>query len=135
MNTKEILQKYKTIAVVGYSDNPDRDSHGISDFMNSHGYTVYGVNPRLAGKTIDGIKCFASLKDIPYKINIVNIFRRSEAVKGIVGEVLNMDEKPEVIWAQLGVISPEAGKLAEDNGFVYIENKCIYVEHKLNHIN
>ncbi len=135
METKEILEKYKIIAVVGYSDNPDRDAHGISGFMNTHGYKVAGVNPKLAGKTIDGIECFSRLSDIPYKVNIINIFRKSDAVEEIVREVLEMKDKPEVIWAQLGVINSAAKKLAEDNGFIYVENKCIYVEHKLNHIN
>lgn len=134
MDIKEVLQKYKTIAVVGYSDNPDRDSYGISDFMNKHGYTVYGVNPKLGGKTVNGIECYSSLSEIPHKVNIVNIFRKPDAVKGIVEEALTLKEKPEVIWGQLGVVNAEAKKLAEESGFIYIENRCIYVEHKLNHI-
>jgi len=135
METKEILQKYKIIAVVGFSDNPDRDSYGISDFMNRNGYKVIGVNPRLDGKTINGIVCYSALNDIPEKVNIVNIFRKPAAVKGIVEEVLKMKERPAVVWAQLGIANEEAKKLARKNGIIYIEDKCIYVEHKLNHIN
>ncbi|MGV8017543.1 MAG: CoA-binding protein [Ignavibacteria bacterium] len=135
METKEILQKYKIIAVVGFSDNPDRDSYGISDFMNKNGYKVIGVNPRLDGKTINGIVCYSALNYIPEKVDIVNIFRKPEAVKGIVEEVLQMKERPAVVWAQLGITNEEAKKLARKNGIIYIEDKCIYVEHKLNHIN
>ncbi len=135
METKEILQKYKIIAVVGFSDNPDRDSYGISDFMNKNGYKVIGVNPRLGGKTINGIVCYSALNDIPERVDIVDIFRKPEAVKGIVEEVLQMKERPAVVWAQLGITNEEAKKLAGENGIIYIEDKCIYVEHKLNHIN
>ncbi len=135
METKEILQKYKIIAVVGFSDNPDRDSYGISDFMNKNGYSVIGVNPRLDGRTVNGIACYSALKDIPGKVDIVNIFRKPEAVKGIVEETLRLRERPAVVWAQLGITNEEAKKLAEENGIIYIEDKCIYVEHKLNHIN
>lgn len=135
METKEILQKYKIIAVVGFSDNPDRDSYGISDFMNRNGYKVIGVNPRLDGKTINGIVCYSALKDVPERVDIVNIFRKPEAVEGIVEEVLQMKERPAVVWAQLGITNEEAKKLAGENGIIYIEDKCIYVEHKLNHIN
>jgi uncharacterized protein len=135
MTTAEILTKYKTIAVVGFSDNPDRDSNGISIYMKEKGYNIIGINPKLGGQTVSGIKCYSELKDVPEKIDVVNIFRKSEALPGIVNEVIALNEKPDVIWTQLGVIDSGARKKAEENGFVYIENTCIYVEHKLNHIN
>ncbi len=132
MTIKEILNNFKTIAVVGYSDNPERDSHEIAKHMMQYGYNIIGVNPALAGKTIDGIKCYGSLNDIEEKIDIVDIFRRSEFVKGIIEEANEMKHKPSVIWAQLGVISSEGAELAKKYGFRYIENRCIYMEYKFN---
>ncbi|MCX6157928.1 MAG: CoA-binding protein [Ignavibacteriae bacterium] len=132
MNTKEILEKYKTIAVVGFSDSPDRDSNRIAVYMKENGFNVIGVNPKLDGKEIDGIKCYSHLRDIHEKINIVNVFRLAIAVPGIVEETLTLNPKPEVIWTQLGIFHDEAKKLAEENGFIFIENKCLYIEHKLN---
>jgi len=132
MDTKEILRKFKTIAVVGFSDNPDRDSNRIAFYMKNNGYNVIGVNPKLEGKEIDGIKCYSHLKDIPEKINIVNIFRLAIAVPGIVEETMTLDPRPEIIWTQLGIFHEGAKKLAEENGFIFVENKCLYIEHKLN---
>lgn len=132
MNTKEILQKYKTIAVVGFSDNPDRDSNRIAFYMKQNGFIVIGINPKLDGKVIDGIKCYSHLRDVPEKINIVNIFRLAIAVPGILDETIVLKEKPEVIWTQLGIFHEEAKILAEEKGFIFVENKCLYIEHKLN---
>jgi hypothetical protein len=132
MDTKEILDKYKTIAVVGFSDNPERDSYRIAFYMKNNGFNVIGVNPKLEGKEIDGVKCYSHLRDVPEKINIVNIFRLAIAVPGIVEEAILLNPKPEVIWTQLGILNESAKILAEENGFIFIENKCLYIEHKLN---
>ncbi|HPS65724.1 MAG TPA: CoA-binding protein [Ignavibacteria bacterium] len=113
MTIKEILNNYNTIAVVGYSDNPQRDSHEIALQMKQYGYNIIGVNPALAGKTIDGIKCYGTLSDIEEEIDIVDIFRRSEFVPEIVAEANKMKNKPVIIWAQLGVISSEGAELAK----------------------
>jgi hypothetical protein len=130
MTTTEILEKYKKIAVVGFSDNRDRDSHRITFYMYRKGYKIYGVNPKLGGKNIDGIECYSTIAEIPDEVDIVNIFRVSIAVLPIVKDVLKLIYKPAVIWTQLGIFNAEAKKLAEENGFIYIENKCLYIEHK-----
>ncbi len=132
MNTKEILNQYNTIAVVGFSDNQDRDSNRIAVYMKNNGYNVIGINPKLEGKEIDGIKCYSHLRDVPEKINIVNIFRLAIAVPGIVEETLKLNPRPEVIWTQLGIFHEEAKKLAENSGIIFVENRCLYIEHKLN---
>jgi len=132
MEIIEILTKSKSIAVVGFSDNKDRDSYGITLYLKKNNYEVVGINPKLGGKEIDGIKCFTNLSDLDKKFDIVNIFRNSLALPGIVDECVKMKYKPDVIWAQLGISNPNAKLLAEENGFEYIENKCIYVEHKFN---
>lgn len=132
MDTKEILEKYKNIAVVGFSDNQEKDSNRIAVYMKNNGFNVIGINPKLDGKEIEGIKCFSHLSNVNERINIVNVFRLPIAVPGIVEEACKMENKPEVIWTQLGIINESAKKLAEDNGFIYIENKCLYIEHKFN---
>lgn len=131
MDIRSILKDFKTIAVVGFSDNPERDSNEVTLYMKRKGYRVYGVNPNLGGRTVNGIKCFSSLSDIDFKVNIVNVFRRSEFIPDVVDDVLKMKYKPEVIWVQLGISSKEAEKKAIENGFVYLENKCILIEHKI----
>ncbi|MCX6164621.1 MAG: CoA-binding protein [Ignavibacteriae bacterium] len=129
MNTKEILEKYRKIAIIGFSDNTGRDSHKVAFYMLNNGYKVFGVNPKLDGQNINGIQCYKTLNDIPEQIEIVNIFRLSIAVLPIVQEILKLNYKPKVIWTQFGIFNEEAKKLALENGFEYIENKCILVEH------
>lgn len=126
---EDVLAKYKKIAVIGFSDNQLRDSFKIARYMHKQEYTVYGVNPRLDGKTVEGMKCYGNLESIPDKIEIVDIFRRPDAVLGIVEDILKMDYKPPVIWTQIGVVNDDARKLAEENGIKYIDNRCLYIEH------
>ncbi|CAN5630624.1 CoA-binding protein [soil metagenome] len=131
MTTTDALKKYKKIAVIGFSNKPYRDSNRIAVYMQNAGYIVYGVNPGLGGKIIDGIKCYTKLSDITDTIEIINVFRNPDALPELINEIMNLPYKPEVIWTQLGVINQDAKKKANENGFEYIENKCIYVEHKL----
>jgi uncharacterized protein len=129
MTTKEILENYKKISVIGFSDNPLRDSNKIAFYMKKNGYQVFGVNPKLDGQNLEGIQCYNSLKDIPEQIDIVNIFRLSIAVLPIVQEILKLNYKPKVIWTQLDIFNEVAKNLAIENGLEYIENKCILIEH------
>jgi uncharacterized protein len=130
MNNSEILTKYKKIAVVGYSANPNRPSHWIADYLNKNGFEIYGVNPGLEGRCVNEINCYASLKELPSEVEIINVFRRPSALPELMKEILSLTYKPKVIWTQLGVINDEARKTAEDNGITYIENLCIYIEHR-----
>lgn len=132
MTTEEILNTYKKIAVLGFSANEQRPSNHITIYMQDRGYTVYGVNPGLAGSTVDGIKCFASLTEIKDEVEIVNVFRNSIYLPEILDEVLALPYKPKVIWTQLDVIDEDVKKKAIAAGIEYVENKCIYIEHKLN---
>jgi len=132
MTTEEILNTYKKIAVLGFSANEQRPSNHITIYMQDRGYTVYGVNPGLAGRTVDGIKCFASLMEINDEVEIVNVFRNSRFLPEILNEVLELPYKPKVIWTQLDVIDEDVKQKAIAAGIEYVENKCIYIEHKLN---
>ncbi|MDP2036454.1 MAG: CoA-binding protein [Ignavibacteria bacterium] len=134
MNDKEelkqicaLLHSTKTIAVVGLSDNPGRTSHQISEVMASRGYKVVGVNPMI--KKAGEFDVYASLVDVPFKIDIVNVFRRSETIPEIIGEVLSVN--PKALWLQQGVRNDEAVKPVIEKGIQTIQDKCIAVYYNL----
>ena len=132
MTIDEILNTYKKIAVLGFSQNPSRPSNHITIYLQRNGYTVYGVNPGLAGRQVEGIKCYASLTEVPDEVEIVNVFRNAMYMPEIVDEILALPYKPKVVWTQLEVVNKVAKDRAVKAGIEYVENKCIYVEHKLN---
>ncbi|MBS1492189.1 MAG: CoA-binding protein [Bacteroidetes bacterium] len=132
MTTEDVLNNYKKIAVLGFSQNPVRPSNHITIYLQKVGYTVYGVNPGLAGREVDGIKCYGSLSEIKDEVDIVNVFRNARYLPEIIDEVLSLPYKPKVIWTQLEVVNADAKARAIAAGIDYVEDKCIYVEHKLN---
>lgn len=123
----DILKESKNIAVVGLSDKPGRDSRSIALFLKKRGYNVAGVNPLVKSDNVDGISIYKSLKDVPFEIDIVDVFRRSETISDIIPEVLEV--KPKVLWLQLGIQNDEAVKPAIDAGIETIQNKCIKIEY------
>ncbi len=110
------LRNTKTIAVVGLSDNPDRDSYQVSRYMQSHGYRIIPVNPMIE-ETL-GEKSYPDLKSVPEPIDMVNLFRRSELVPPVVDEAIEVGVK--YIWMQDGVINPESAAKAEAAGILVI---------------
>ena len=120
-----ILNTSKTIAVVGLSDNPDRTSYQISKAMQDAGYKIIPVNPNV--KEVLGEKAYPSLSDIEEKIDIINVFRRSEHLPAIAKEAINTDCN--VFWAQQGVKNDEAYKILKERGFTVIMDLCIKVAH------
>ena len=122
----DILRKAKTIAVVGASPKPWRDSGSIARFLAGRGYVVLPVNP--AYQDILGMKCYPDLATGGSKIDIVNVFRRPEEVLPIIDEAIAIGAS--TVWMQLGVINAEAAKRAEDAGLNVIMDKCIAVEHR-----
>lgn len=125
MDVCQILDETKNIAVVGISSNPSRTSRMIADFLIGNGYNVVGVNPRKP--KIEGMDVYASLKDIPFKIDIVNVFRRSEDIPQLIPDVLAIN--PKVLWLQLGIRNDEAVAPVIEKGIVTIQDKCIKIEH------
>jgi predicted CoA-binding protein len=121
----EILRLPKTIAVVGISDKPDRDSYMVAWYLQNQVYRVIPVNPLL--ERVLNRPCYGSLREIPERVDIVDIFRRSEAVPEIVDEAIAIGAK--VIWMQLGVVNEAAGKKAEQAGLKVVMNRCIMVDH------
>jgi predicted CoA-binding protein len=121
----EILEKTKTIAVVGISNKPDRASYGVSAQMQRRGYRIVPVNPAL--QQVLGETCYPSLRDIPFPVDLVNVFRAPEFVPAIVRDAIAIGAK--YLWLQEGITHPEATAEAEAAGLQVIANRCIYKEH------
>ncbi|MCB0744245.1 MAG: CoA-binding protein [Ignavibacteriae bacterium] len=126
-NICDILKNSKTIAVVGISSNESRTSRRISDYLVQNGYDVVGVNPNKNFNDADGIKVYNSLKEIPHKIDIVDVFRKSVDIPDIIDDVNAIN--PSVLWLQLGIRNDAAVKSCADKGITVIQNKCIKIEH------
>lgn len=122
---KRLLQEARTIAVVGYSDKPDRDSNRVGRYLTAAGYTVYPVNP--GADEIDGLKAYATLADLPEQVDIVDVFRRPEHLPEIAEAAIAAGAK--ALWAQLGVVNQAAAQLAADAGLDVVMDRCIKVEH------
>ena len=124
-----ILDSVKTVAIVGASANEVRPSFFVTKYMIDKGYTVYPINPGLAGKEILGRPVFGSLAEVPEPIDMVDIFRNSEAAAGVVDEALALDPLPKVIWMQLTVRHDEAAAKAEAKGIKVVMNRCPKIEY------
>lgn len=122
----ELLTRSKTIAVVGLSDSPLRPSHGVSAYMQTNGYRVIPVNPQITESL--GEKAYASLLDVPVKIDIVNIFRRPEYVDEVVDQAIRL--KVPTIWMQEEVVNELAAEKARKAGIFVIMDRCILKEHR-----
>lgn len=124
-----LLHKVKTIAIVGVSANPARPSYEVFAFLLSRGYRVTGVNPALAGKALLGAPCVGTLKDLPGPVDMIDLFRNSEAAGDVVDEVLALDWRPLVIWMQLGVVNAAAAARAEAKGIEVVMDRCPKIEY------
>ncbi|HEX9896149.1 MAG TPA: CoA-binding protein [Dehalococcoidales bacterium] len=126
MEIEQILKTYHTVAMVGASPNPDRISNQVFNYLTKHGYKVIPVNP--AAAEVSGEKCYASLSAIPEKIDVVDIFRRSEDCLSIVEEAIKSGAK--AVWMQEGVVNGEAEARALTAGLKVVMDKCMMKEHK-----
>jgi len=125
---KDLLKESLTIAVVGLSAKPHRDSYKVAKYMQEQGYRIIPVNPALRGEVL-GEKPYPSLSEVPGKVDIVNVFRRSDEVPAVVREALPI--KPKAIWMQLGISSEEAAEQARAEGITVIMDRCIKIDHGL----
>src|ERR1700733_1714352 len=122
----DLLKNSKTIAVVGLSSNPMRPSHGVSAYMQGHGYRIIPVNPLI--HECLGEKAYPALLDVPDKIDVVNIFRRSEFVEEVVDQAIQL--KVPAVWMQEDVIHERAAEKARNAGIFVVMDRCILVEHR-----
>jgi predicted CoA-binding protein len=130
MNEPEIIRSMladsKTIAVIGLSDNPDKPSYYVSEYMQRHGYKILPVNPSI--QTVLGEHCYPSLAALPVKPDLVNVFRPPAAIPAIVDEMLALGLRD--LWVQQGIVNLDAAQRAEQGGIHVVMDHCIMVEHR-----
>jgi len=122
----ELLTSARTIAMVGASDRPGRPSHGVMRFLQQHGYRVLPVNPQITGETLLGEHVWRDLSEVDGPIDIVDIFRRSDAAGEAVDQAFQVGAK--AVWMQLGVIDADAANRAEAAGLKVVMDKCPAIE-------
>jgi len=125
---RDVLEAPGTIALVGLSNTPARDSHAVFLDLIARGFHVVGINPGLAGKQIGGAPVYARLADAPGPIAIVNVFRNSEAAGETIDEALALPVLPRAIWLQLGVVNEDGAARARARGVKMVMDRCIKIE-------
>ena len=123
---RKILQESRTVAVVGASSKPWRDSNSIAEFLIREGYRVIPVNPKY--EEVLDLKCYPDLKSLPLAVDIVDIFRNPEQVEEIIDDAIAA--KAKTVWMQLGVVNPRAAQKAEAAGLHVVMDRCILVDHR-----
>jgi len=133
MNEPDVIRKMlgdpprerRTLAVVGLSDDPKRPSHSVSDYMQRHGYRILPVNPGIAH--VLGERSYPSLRDLPERPDVVNVFRLPRYIPAIVDEMIDLGFQN--LWVQLGIINQSAAIKAQDAGISVVMDRCILIEH------
>ncbi|MGA1825143.1 MAG: CoA-binding protein [bacterium] len=128
---KNILDHYHTVAIIGISNNEEKASYQVAEYLQRHGFTIYPVNPRY--QEILGIACHPTLLEIPVPIEIVDIFRKPSAIDEIVTQAIR--KKAKVIWMQSGIVNNKAAQTARDAGLTVVMDRCMMVEHRRLHGN
>ena len=127
---RDILRRTKTVAMVGMSANPVRPSYFVARFLQLKGMRVIGVNPGLAGQSLFGETVYPDLASIPDNVDMVDIFRRSDAVGGIVDEALARWPQLQTVWMQIGVENAQAAAVAQARGVDVVQNRCPKIEYQ-----
>ena len=127
-NIKEILSKYKSIAMIGVSNDPTKASTIVMKYMQKYGFKVFPVNPKAKGQKILGEEVFEKITDIKDAVDIVDVFRPSKEALDIAKDTVSI--KAKVLWLQLGIRSEEAKKIVEKNKIEYVEDKCTKMEYQ-----
>ena len=125
---KEVLKKYKNIALVGASKDLTKTSSVVMKYLQDYGFKVYPVNPSMKGESILGEKVFGNIREIDGPIEIIDVFRPSNEVAEIAKDAIKVNAK--VLWLQLDIRNEEAKKNVETNDIIYIENKCTKIEYE-----
>jgi predicted CoA-binding protein len=123
---RQLLTSARTVAVIGLSDKPERDSYHVAQYLQQHGYRIIPVNPAVS--SVLGEKSYARLEDVPEKIDIVDIFRKPEAVPEIVASAIAVGARS--VWMQLGIVHNAAADKAREAGLQVVMNKCLLIEHR-----
>jgi len=123
-----VLERVKSVAIVGFSASAVKASYFVAKYLRDKGYTVYPVNPGIAGQEVLGLTVYASLKDLPQPPDMVDVFRNAQAAAGVTDEAIAVGAK--VVWMQLGVRNDEAAARAEEAGLTVVMNRCPKIEYQ-----
>jgi hypothetical protein len=127
---REVLLSSPTIAVLGIHNEPEKAAFYVPEYLHDEGYRIIGVNPRFSGDVLFGEPVRAQLRDIGEPIDLVDVFRRSEAVGDHVEDILAMSPRPKIVWMQLGIRTEAAAKRLEEAGIEVIQNRCTLADHQ-----
>lgn len=125
---RDILTETRTIALIGASPNPARPSHGVLGYLTRSGYETYPINPGIAGQQLFGRTIYATLADVPVAIDMVDVFRNSAAIPGVVDEILSLQVLPKVMWLQLDIRNDAEAARLEARGVKVVMNRCPAIE-------
>jgi hypothetical protein len=124
-----LLKTAKSIAIVGLSDKPHRDSFIVGEYLVAHDYQVIPVNPALAERGWLGITAYPDIGSIPGEVDILDLFRRADSIMELIPAMIA--KKPKAVWLQLGIVNNEASAILRSAGIIVVQNKCIKIEHSL----
>ncbi|MBL9017044.1 MAG: CoA-binding protein [Myxococcales bacterium] len=127
---RDILSSSPTIAVVGIHVEPEKAAFYVPEYLHDEGYRIIGVNPAYAGRELFGETVRSTLAEIGEPIDLVDVFRRSDAVMGHVEDILAMKPRPKVVWMQLGIKNEDAARILEAAGITVIQNRCTLADHQ-----
>jgi uncharacterized protein len=127
---REILTGSPTVAVLGIHREPEKAAFYVPEYLHDEGYRIIGVNPEFANETIFGEKVRSKLSDITEPVDLVDVFRKPEAIPAHVDDILAMQPKPKVVWFQLGIKHEEAAKQLEEAGIIVVQNRCTLADHQ-----
>lgn len=126
-----MLDDTRRIVVIGLSDSPSRPSHGVTRYLSSAGFIVSGVNPAVAGEEVAGATVYASLADVPGPIDLVDVFRREDALPGVTDDVIGLaaEKRIRYLWLQLGLVDHDSARRARQAGLTVAMDRCLKIEH------
>jgi predicted CoA-binding protein len=126
-----VLDNTRRIAVIGASSDPARASYRVMRYLSAAGFIVSGVNPGIAGEDVDGILMFASLAEVPGSVDLVDVFRREDALPAVTDDVLSCAAEKDIryLWFQLGLVDHDSAERARDAGLTVIMDRCLKIEH------
>jgi len=127
---RAILTSSPTIAVLGVHREPEKAAFYVPEYLHDEGYRILGVNPTFAGQILFGEPVRATLAEIKEPVDLVDVFRRPDAIRAHVDDILAMQPRPKVVWFQLGIRNDDAAKILEAGGITVVQNRCTLADHQ-----
>jgi predicted CoA-binding protein len=129
-DAREVLETARTVAVVGVSVSPEKPAHYVPEYLYQYGYRIIGVNPKLEGQTMFGESVRGTLASIQEPVDVVEMFRRAEHLKGHLDDILAMNPRPKLVWVQLGIRNDEFARKLLEAGIEVVQDRCMLADHR-----